>query len=95
MDPQGKVILVTEASSGIGLASARELAHEGAKVVLAARSSTRLERAAEAIRQRSGEALAITMDVGDAASVSAGITRALAHYGHIDAASTSPAMQVR
>jgi 3-oxoacyl-[acyl-carrier protein] reductase len=85
MDPQGKVILVTGASSGIGLASARELARHGARVVLAARSSARLEEAAEVIRQRSGEALAVTMDVGDAASVSAGVIRALAHHGHIDA----------
>jgi short-subunit dehydrogenase len=86
MDPQGKVILVTGASSGIGLASARELARRGARVILAARSMDRLEREAAAIRTNGGEAIAVALDVSEAASVERAVGRALAHFGQVDAA---------
>ena len=85
MDPKGQVILVTGASSGIGLASARELAREGAHVVLAARSLDRLEAEAASIRAKGGKALAVKMDVNDTASVERGVAQALAQLGQIDA----------
>ncbi|MGH2447802.1 MAG: SDR family NAD(P)-dependent oxidoreductase [Chloroflexota bacterium] len=61
----GKTALVTGASRGIGEATARAVAREGAAVVLAARSAARLEEVATEIRHDGGEARAIAADVGD------------------------------
>jgi NAD(P)-dependent dehydrogenase (short-subunit alcohol dehydrogenase family) len=78
MDCKGKVILVTGASSGIGLASAQLLAAEGARVVMAARSLERMREAAIP------GAFAVQMDVTDSASVERAIAEAHAHFGRID-----------
>jgi len=58
-----RVIIITGASSGIGEATARRLAREGAAVVLAARRRERLERLAEEITASGGRALAIPTDI--------------------------------
>jgi NAD(P)-dependent dehydrogenase (short-subunit alcohol dehydrogenase family) len=85
MEPKGKVILVTGASSGIGLAAARALAREGASVLLAARSAERLEAEAARIRAAGGAAFALALDVTSDASVAAAVDIALARCGRIDA----------
>lgn len=82
MEPKDKVIVVTGASGGIGLASARALASAGAQVVLAARSTEKLAEEAARIGDR---AMAVTMDVTDDASVTAAVERVLARFGRIDA----------
>jgi len=79
MDPKGKVILITGASSGIGLASARALVAAGAVVAMAARPSEHLRREAVALN-----AFAVPMDVTDDASVRDGVARVLDRFGHID-----------
>jgi NAD(P)-dependent dehydrogenase (short-subunit alcohol dehydrogenase family) len=86
MDPKGKVILVTGASSGIGLASARALAHEGARVVLAARSLATLQAEAATIRAGGNDALAVHLDVADPASVERAVAHILDRLGHVDVA---------
>lgn len=65
MDIHNKVVVVTGASSGIGLATARSFARAGAKVVLAARSIETLNAVAESLRWEGHEALAIATDVRD------------------------------
>lgn len=83
---QGKVALVTGGNSGIGRAIAAGFADEGAKVVIAARNTTRGIEAAEAIRQLGGECHFIQTDVSDAASVGALIRKTLETYGRLDCA---------
>ena len=64
----GKVALVTGATSGIGAATAAALAEHGAHVVVAGRSETRGEQVVSAIRARGGKADFVAADLGDAAS---------------------------
>ena len=61
----GKVILITEASSGIGEATARHLALRGHRVVLGARHTDRLEKLAADIRAAGGSAEYRALDVTD------------------------------
>ena len=72
----GKVALVTGASSGFGRHFASVLAEAGAKVVLAARRTDRVQAACDDIIASGGEAIAITMDVTDSASVKRGLDEA-------------------
>ena len=65
----GSVAVVTGAGQGIGAAVARALAGEGAAIVVAARSTDRIERVAKEIVRAGGKAWAISCDVTDAASV--------------------------
>lgn len=65
MDIEGKGVLVTGASEGLGAALGRKLAAQGAKVVLFARRSEPLERVAAEIRASGGEAWAVTGDIAD------------------------------
>jgi NADP-dependent 3-hydroxy acid dehydrogenase YdfG len=60
-----KVAIVTGASAGIGKALAIQLARQGAKVMIAAKRTDRLEQVAAECRQRGGEALVVPTDVSD------------------------------
>ena len=79
-----KVVIVTGASSGIGTAVARDVAAQGAKVVLAARREERLEALAERIAEAGGSSLSIETDVTDRASVERMATMAMEAFGRID-----------
>lgn len=85
MDPKDKVIVVTGASSGIGLASARALAGTGARVVLAARSVEVLAAEARCLGAAGQAAMAVAMDVTNDESVAAGVRQVLQRWGRIDA----------
>jgi 3-oxoacyl-[acyl-carrier protein] reductase len=80
----GKVSLVTGASRGIGRAIARELAAQGATVVLAARDTAKLEEAVGEIRAAGGRGEAITLDIADRASIEAAFARLLETHGRLD-----------
>jgi len=82
----GKVALVTGASSGIGRTSAMALAREGASVVLGARRTTESEAVAREIRDRGGKAVFVQTDVVDAAQVEALVQRAVDEFGGLDIA---------
>jgi NAD(P)-dependent dehydrogenase (short-subunit alcohol dehydrogenase family) len=79
-----QVVVITGASSGIGLVTAREAARRGAKVVLAARNVADLEHAVAEIRREGGSALAVPTDVSEYQQVAALASRAVAAYGRID-----------
>ncbi len=80
----GTVALVTGASSGIGEATARALAAEGAKVALAARRLERLERLAEEIGGGGTTALAIEADVTEQAKAVEAVDRTVDELGRLD-----------
>jgi NAD(P)-dependent dehydrogenase (short-subunit alcohol dehydrogenase family) len=79
-----QVIVITGASSGVGLATAHEAAHRGAKVVLAARNAQDLEHAVQEIRRDGGDAIAVPTDVAVYEQVEQLAARALEAYGRID-----------
>ena len=79
-----QVIVITGASSGIGLVTAMHAARRGAKVVLAARNERDLVRAVEEIRRDGGDAIAVATDVSDYNQVEALAARAVDEYGRID-----------
>lgn len=79
-----KVVLITGASSGIGEATARVLAASGAKVVLGARRTERLEAIAGEIRNAGGTAEFHRLDVADAQSVKAFVAFAQERFGRVD-----------
>ena len=81
----GRTVLIAGASSGIGAGFARVCAIEGARVVLGARRTDRIDMLAEEIIAEGGAALAVSLDVTDEASVVAAYDAAEAHFGTVDA----------
>ena len=81
---EGRVAVVTGASSGIGEACAVAFAAKGAKVVLAARRAERLATLVERNEGAGGEALAVATDVTDEAAVDDLFARAVERFGTVD-----------
>ncbi len=79
-----KVVAITGASSGIGLACAHVLAQRGHAVVLSARRADRLDAAVDAIVAAGGKALAVPGDVTSAADMTALVERSVGAYGRLD-----------
>ena len=80
----GKVVIVAGAATGLGAASARRLAEEGARVVVGDVNPEGAEQTAAAIRERGGDAMATGFDIADDASVQRLIEHAVTAYGGVD-----------
>jgi NADP-dependent 3-hydroxy acid dehydrogenase YdfG len=80
----GKVAVVTGASSGLGEATAEALATEGATLVVAARREDRLDALVERINGRWGKALAVECDVTDEQQAHGLIRKAKDEFGRVD-----------
>lgn len=83
-DLTGRGAIVTGASSGLGAVFARALAEAGARVVVAARRTDRIEALAAELNDGGAEAIAVTCDVTDAAQVDALIAQTGAAFGRVD-----------
>lgn len=82
----GKVAIVTGASSGLGEAAARLMAAEGARVVLAARRDDQGLAVERAIKEAGGEALFVRTDVTKRADIEALVDRTVSTFGRLDCA---------
>ncbi|MBS1759745.1 MAG: SDR family oxidoreductase [Bacteroidetes bacterium] len=80
----GKVVVITGASSGFGKITAEYLSERGAKVVLGARRTERIDAIAKAINDKGGSALAVTTDVTKVDQVKNLVDTAVKTYGKID-----------
>lgn len=80
----GKVALVTGATAGIGEAIAKQLAKEGAAVVLTGRRKDQLDRVVADIEAAKGKATAVVGDVTDESHVRAAVAQCARTYGHLN-----------
>ncbi|MDI2128487.1 SDR family oxidoreductase [Yinghuangia seranimata] len=80
----GRTAVVTGAASGMGAATARRLAGDGAAVALLARREDRLKELADEITAAGGRAIAVAADVTDQESVDAAAARVRAEFGRVD-----------
>jgi NAD(P)-dependent dehydrogenase (short-subunit alcohol dehydrogenase family) len=83
---EGKVAIVTGASSGIGYATAKLFAQEGARLVVAARRESELKKLVEEINSAGGEAMALAGDVQSEEFAKALVAAAVSQFGRLDVA---------
>ena len=84
LDFAGKVVLITGGARGLGLVLARQLAAEGARLALVARTELELDAAAAELRATGTEVLAFAADLRDVAQATGAVERTVAHYGQLD-----------
>jgi len=81
---QGKVALITGGSEGLGLATAIQLAEEGAQVAIAARTREKLERAGQILSQAGKPPLLITADVSVPADCERAVAKVVERFDRLD-----------
>src|SRR5438445_1098580 len=90
---ENKVVLVTGAASGLGLATAKAFAEAGASVVLADWNEKEVRAAAEKLATDGYKTLAVVCDVSDDQQVEEMINRTVATFGRLDAAYNNAGVQ--
>ena len=83
-DVQGKTILITGASRGIGEASARYLAAQGANIVLFARSQDAIKKITDDIKSEGGTAIAVSGDVSNYQDIDGAVQKAVETFGRLN-----------
>lgn len=83
-DLQGKVVLITGGSRGLGFSMAQEFARQGCKIAICARNKEQLERAAQELKKDTSEVLTYPCDVGEREQVEQLVRRVTDHFGRID-----------
>ncbi len=94
-DLSGTVAVVTGGNRGIGLGIVRGLAEAGAAVVVAARNEEKSRQVVQEIQEEGGEALAVSVDVGDESSVEALMQSTVDHFGRLDILVNNAGMNIR
>ncbi|MFB5677683.1 SDR family NAD(P)-dependent oxidoreductase [Paenibacillus terreus] len=84
MEIRDKVVLITGASAGIGLATAHQFATAGAKLALVARSADVLNHLAEELKSQGRDAIALPADVSDPKQIQRVIEETVRHFGRLD-----------
>lgn len=95
MDPKDRVVILTGATQGIGLATAQVLATAGCRLTLAARSAEQLTALSEHLNEAGHQTLAIPTDMGDTAQAAALAQKAAAAFGTIDVVINNAGIGVR
>ena len=90
---ENKVVLVTGAASGLGLATAKAFAESGASVVLADWNEKDAQSAAQELANKGHKTLAVRCDVSNDAQVEAMVKRTVATFGRLDAAYNNAGVQ--
>src|SRR4051795_11041975 len=81
---EGKVVIVTGAASGIGLATAKRFAKKGGRVVIADLKADKAQLAAEECKNAGApDAIGVECDVSNEPQVEATVNAALTHFGHL------------
>lgn len=94
MKLENKVAIVTGAASGIGLEIAKVYAREGASVAIADLSPDASAKAAAAIAEAGGKAMAVRMDVTSEAEVNAGVAAVVEKFGGVDILVSNAGIQI-
>lgn len=83
-DLQGRSVLITGSSRGLGLVLARECVKQGARVSICARDAEELERARQDLNQRGADVFAVACDLTNPSDVGRMVRAVYDHFGHID-----------
>ena len=90
----GKVALITGGGSGIGAATARLMAREGAAIAVMGRTAQTVEATTATVREEGGRALAIAGDISREGDVDDAVTRTVAEFGRLDILVANAAVQL-
>ncbi len=94
-DLKGKVAMVTGGNGGIGLGMAKGLAQAGARVAVAARNADKSRGAVDQLTRLGGDAIAVTVDVADEASVDTAVRAVVDRLGRVDILVNNAGINIR